>query len=118
MNHSDPAEEYPKGLRLAIKSIDSELSFDILILLIKNERMDLDELSDNLAYHSHQIKNKLDSLQTGGLVAKKVGNKSDVRFSGKYEITSFGSQVLNCVSIAGNPNVNSEEITDLMQKEN
>lgn len=114
MSNKDPGEEYPTALRLAIKSIDSELSFDILILLIKNDGMTLDEIFDELAYHNHQIENELDSLQTGGVVEKRVGDKIGLKSSGKYRVSEFGNRMLNAISVAGNPNVDSEQIKTLM----
>lgn len=111
------ASNYPKILRNAIKSIKSELSFDILMMLIKNDGMELNQMRDNLAYHTHEIENTLDDLQKGGLVAKKVGDKIGDKETGEYIITEFGLRMLNCISIASNSNVSRDEINELMEKE-
>jgi predicted transcriptional regulator len=109
------ASEYPNVLRLAIKSLSSELSFDIVILLIKEDGLELDELSSEIAYHNHEIENELSSLQKGGIVEKRVGDRIGNKHTGKYKVTDFGSRMLDCISIAGKSDVDHNEIRDMME---
>lgn len=114
MRNDTYASEYPKVLRLAIKSLRLELSFDIVILLIKEDGLELDELESEIAYHHHKIENELDSLQTGGIVEKRVGDKIGDKYTGQYTVTDFGRRLLGCISIAKKSDVDHNDIKDLM----
>lgn len=113
------ADKYPTELRLALSSVDDKKSVAVLMVLVeakndeKNEDdgMRINEISETL--DTNELYETIDQLQTGGLVEKRVGKRLGDPESGVYRITDFGTQLLDAVYAAGNPNVSQEEIEEL-----
>lgn len=102
------ADQISKGVRLLLNSIasENEIGYAIVVLLMDEGKLSEDEITETLLGDTSEltaeeeqelrenISDKLDELQTGGFVSKRVGERIGDPDTGDYEVTTAGENIL------------------------
>lgn len=127
-------EKIPKTLRMALNGISGadKIGYAIVMLLVEETRLTEQEikkalLPDNdsipkgrITELDNKIEQRIDDLQTGGVIHKHPGEKIGDPNTGTYDLTEFGKAILDGLYDASTPrnqetkqsNKNRNEVID------
>lgn len=85
------ASKIPTEIRRAVRGVNGDLQYAIVVLLSGHDGMAFSELKSALDTHQQTLSNALDDLQNASIIRKHEKDLSE-RYAADYRLTSFGEQ--------------------------
>lgn len=98
-DNPDYSDMVPKEIELAVSGLgekDTETKFAILMVLIDSEdKIPKQKIANTIDENESKVEELLDDLQTGGIIARYVGESIGDPTTGEYDITTYGTRILD-----------------------